>query len=48
MLIILLATCERALEAFAEAKTPVRTELVADLERVVAGIRQELDSRPSP
>jgi len=48
MLVILLATCEKALEAFAEAKIPVHTELVEDLQKVVAGLRQELDSRPRP
>ena len=46
MLVILLATCERALEAFAEAKAPVDATLVEDLDKLAGRIRRELDSRP--
>ncbi|HEV3408200.1 MAG TPA: hypothetical protein VG079_05890 [Gaiellaceae bacterium] len=41
-LVILLATCERTLEAFEERDDPVDPELVADLERVVERTRREL------
>lgn len=46
MLVILLATCERALEVFAQAEAPVHTRLVEDLEMLTVSIRQEIDSRP--
>ena len=39
---ILLATCERTLEAFEEADEPLDPELVADLERVIERTRSEL------
>ena len=42
MLRILLATSERALEAFQAADNPVDTEFVADLERIVDRTRLEL------
>jgi hypothetical protein len=42
MLVILLATCERTLEAFEEVDDPVDPEFVADLERVVERARGEL------
>lgn len=48
MLTILLATCENALQAFKAADNPVAAELIADLERVVARTRKELEAlRPS-
>jgi hypothetical protein len=40
--VILLATCERTLEAFEEADESVDPELIADLERVVERTRREL------
>jgi hypothetical protein len=42
MLVILLATCERTLEAFEEADEPVVPDFVAVLERVVERTRSEL------
>ena len=42
MLAILLATCERALEAFQAADNPLDEEFVRDLERVTARTRAEL------
>ena len=42
MLRILLATSERALEAFRAAGNPVDREFVADLERIVERTRAEL------
>jgi hypothetical protein len=44
MLRILLATSERALEAFRAAANPVDHEFVADLERIVERTRAELDA----
>jgi hypothetical protein len=44
MLTILLATCETALQAFAAADNLVDAGLVADLEKMVARTRQELDA----
>ena len=44
MLRILLATSERALEAFRAAANPVDDEFVADLERIVERTRAELDA----
>ena len=41
---ILLATCERALEAFQAADNPVDREFVTDLERVIERTRRELDA----
>ena len=42
MLVILLATCERALEAFHAADNAVDSGLVADLERVAERTRSEI------
>jgi hypothetical protein len=42
MLVILLATCERTLEAFEEADDPVDPDFIADLERVIERTRGEL------
>jgi hypothetical protein len=42
MLTILLATCERALEAFQAADNPLDEEFVRDLEGVMARTRGEL------
>ncbi len=42
MLAILLATCERSLEAFQAADNPLDEEFVRDLERVMARTRGEL------
>ena len=44
MLLILLATCENALEVFAAAAKPVDVQLVEDLEKVAARVRREIDS----
>ena len=44
LLVILLATCERTLEAFQEADDPLDPELVADLERVAERTRSELSA----
>ena len=44
MLAILLATCETALQAFTAADNLVDAGLVADLEKMVARTRQELDA----
>ena len=44
MLSILLATCETALQAFRAADNPVDAELVADLEKMVARTRKELEA----
>ena len=43
ILLILLATCERALEAFGAADNPLDTEFVADLERITERTRGELE-----
>lgn len=42
MLILLLATCETALERFGRADGQVDDKLVRDLERVIEGTRREL------
>jgi hypothetical protein len=42
LLIILLATSERALEAFQASDNPVDTQFVSDLERIIARSRDEL------
>ena len=42
MLILLLATCEVALERFGGADDQVDANLVRDLERVIAGAQAEL------
>jgi hypothetical protein len=44
LLVILLATCERTLEAFEEADEALDPGLVADLERVVERTRIELNA----
>lgn len=44
LLVILLATCERAHEAFAAAENPMDDSFVLDLERIIARTRQELDA----
>jgi hypothetical protein len=44
MLTILLATCETALQAFRAADNAIDAQLVADLEKVVARTRVELDA----
>ena len=44
LLVILLATCERALEAFTAADNPVDESFVTDLERVAARTRQEIEA----
>ena len=43
-LMILLATCERALEAFQVADNPVDETFVEDLERVIVRTRRELEA----
>jgi hypothetical protein len=42
MLILVLATCEAALEKFGGADDQVDARLVRDLERVIEGTRAEL------
>jgi len=42
MLILLLATCEAALERFGRADAQVDERLVSDLERVIEGTQAEL------
>jgi hypothetical protein len=42
MLILLLATCEAALERFGKADAQVDAELVRDLEQVIARTQMEL------
>ena len=44
MLTILLATCDTALDCFRAADNSVDAKLVADLEKMVARTRQELDA----
>ena len=48
MLTILLATCERALEAFQAADNPVDREFVAELERITERTRGELARFANP
>ena len=43
MLTILVATCETSLQAFKAADNAVDAELVADLEKMVARTRRELE-----
>jgi hypothetical protein len=43
MLMILLATCERALEAFQAADNPVDRDFVVELERIAVRTRGELE-----
>ena len=47
MLILLLATCETALETFGRADARVDDKLVKDLERVIEGTRTELKALDS-
>lgn len=47
MLTILLATCETALQAFTATDNPIDAGLVADLERMVARTRRELEALAS-
>lgn len=44
LLAILLATCDRALEAFTAADNAVDTSFVHDLEHIIARTRQELEA----
>ena len=44
LLVILLATCERALEAFNAADNPLDESFVTDLERIAARTRQEIEA----
>ncbi|MGZ8794283.1 MAG: hypothetical protein ACXW0F_06545 [Gaiellaceae bacterium] len=44
MLLILLATCERALEAFQVAENIRDETFVDDLERIIARTREELEA----
>lgn len=44
MLILLLATCEAALDRFKRPDARVDDELVKDLERVIAGAQLELEA----
>lgn len=44
VLLILLATCERALEAFRVAENVSDLSFVEDLERIIERTRQELDA----
>ena len=44
VLLILLTTCERALEALHVADNPVDTEFVTDIERLIARTRQEIEA----
>ena len=44
LLVILLATGERALEAFTAADNALDESFVADLERIVARTRQEIEA----
>lgn len=44
MLLILLATCERSLEAFQAADNQMDEEFVVDLERIMARTRRELEA----
>ena len=43
MLVLLLAASEQALETFQAADNPLDREFVADLERIIARSRRELD-----
>ena len=44
LLVILLATCDRALEAFTVADNPLDESFVIDLERIAARTRKEIDA----
>ncbi len=48
VLLILLATCERALEAFQVAENLADESFVEDLERIVERTRRELDALAKP
>ena len=43
-MLILIATCERALEAFQAADNQIDEEFVADLERIMIRTRSELEA----
>jgi hypothetical protein len=44
LLVILLATCDRALEAFTVADNPLDESFVTDLERIAARTRKEIEA----
>ena len=44
LLVILLATCDRALEAFTVADNPLDESFVIDLERIAARTRKEIEA----
>lgn len=44
LLLILLATCERALEAFTAAENALDESFVVDLEHIITRTRQELEA----
>jgi len=46
--VILLATCERALEAFTAADNPLDESFVTDLERIVTRTEQEIEALGKP
>jgi len=48
VLLILLATCERALEAFQVAENICDEGFVDDLERIIARTRRELEALAPP
>jgi hypothetical protein len=48
LLVILLATCERALEAFTAADNPLDESFVTDLERIVTRTEQEIEALGKP
>ena len=48
VLLILLATCERALEAFRVAENVSDATFVEDLERIMSRTRRELEALPKP
>jgi hypothetical protein len=47
MFLLLLATCETALDRFARADARVDDQLVTDLERVIERTRRELEALES-
>jgi hypothetical protein len=48
MLGILLAVCEKCIQAFQAADNPVDTEFVVELERITERTRAELDALNDP
>lgn len=44
LLVILLATCDRALEAFTAADNPLDESFVTDLEHIAARTRKEIEA----